>query len=55
MYDLERDPEERLNLLDHTTGEPRRPSDRAERDRLAELLRSQMAELGTEDLAPTRS
>ncbi len=55
MYDLERDPEERLNLLDHATGEPRQPSDRAERDRLAELLRTQMAELGTDDLAPTRS
>jgi choline-sulfatase len=53
MYDLERDPEERLNLLDHATGEPRRASDRAERDRLAELLRSQMVELGTEDLSPT--
>jgi arylsulfatase A-like enzyme len=47
MYDLERDPEERVNLLDHRTGEPRAPSDRAERDRLAEALRAQMAEFGT--------
>ncbi len=55
MYDLERDPEERLNLLDHRTGEPRSASDRGERDRLAEALRAQMAELGTDDLAPSRS
>jgi choline-sulfatase len=53
MYDLERDPDERDNLLDPRTGEPRRAADRAERDRLAELLRAQMAELGTDDLAPT--
>jgi choline-sulfatase len=53
MYDLERDPEERVNLLDHRTGEPRTPSDRTERDRLAEMLRIQMAELGTDNLAPT--
>jgi len=52
MYDLERDPDERHNLVDHRTGEPRRPADRAERDRLAELLRAQMAELGTDDLHP---
>jgi len=55
MYDLERDPEERLNLVDRATGKPRRASDQAERDRLAELLRTQMAELGTDDLAPTRA
>ena len=53
MYDLERDPDERIDLLDHRTGEPRQASARAERDRLAEALRSQMAELGTDDLAPT--
>jgi choline-sulfatase len=53
MYDLERDPEERLNLLDHRSGEPRQASDRAARDRLAEALRAQMAELGTSHLAPS--
>ena len=53
MYDLERDPNERFNLLNHRTGKPRQASDRAARDRLAEALRSEMAELGTDDLAPT--
>ena len=55
MYDLERDPDERRNLLDHRTGEPRSAADRRERDRLAEALRAQMEELGTSDLAPTAS
>ncbi len=55
MYDLERDPEERINLLDHATGEARRAAERSERDRLAELLRAQMVELGTDNLAPTRA
>ncbi len=52
MYDLERDPDERVNLLDHRTGEPHRAADRAERDRLAGILEAQMEDLGTEDLAP---
>ncbi len=55
MYDLERDPEERRNLLDHRSGEPHSPADRSERDRLAAALRAQMEELGTSDLAPTAS
>jgi hypothetical protein len=53
MYDLERDPLERLNLLDHRTGEPRQASNRADRNRLAEALRTQMAELGTDHLTPS--
>jgi choline-sulfatase len=53
MYDLERDPDERTNLINQRTGEPRQASDRAARDRLAEALRSEMAELGTDDLAAT--
>jgi choline-sulfatase len=53
MYDLERDPDERLNLINYRTGEPRQASDRAARDRLAEALSFQMAELGTDDLAAT--
>jgi choline-sulfatase len=52
MYDLENDPDERHNLLDHRTGEPLREADRPERDRLAESLKAQMEELGTDDLAP---
>jgi len=52
MYDLGRDPHEQLNLLDHRSGEPRQASARAERDRLAEVLRAQMSELGTDRLAP---
>ncbi len=51
MYDLERDPEERHNLLDHRSGEPREPSSRADRDRLEEALRAQMAALGTDNLS----
>ena len=54
LYDLERDPDEQLNLLDHRSGEPRQASARAERDRLDEKLRATMAELGTDDLAPRR-
>jgi choline-sulfatase len=55
MYDLERDPDERHNLLDQRSGEPRRPADRAERDRLAELLHTQMSDLGTGHLSPTHA
>ncbi len=54
MYDLERDPDEQLNLLDHRTGEPRKASARVDRDRLAEALSSQMVELGTDDLSPSK-
>ncbi len=53
LYDLERDPYEQLNLLDHRSGEPRQASARAERDRLEEMLQAQMAELGTDHLAPS--
>jgi choline-sulfatase len=52
MYDLERDPSERVNLLDHRTGESRHSSGRADRDRLAEALEHQMVDLGTDQLAP---
>jgi choline-sulfatase len=52
MYDLERDPLERLNLLDHRTGEPRRSSDRSDRNRLSEALEHQMADLGTDRPTP---
>ena len=51
LYDLERDPDEQLNLLDYRSGEPRQASARAERDRLDETLKAMMAELGTDDLA----
>ncbi len=51
MYDLERDPDERHNLLHHRTGEPREASARADRDRLAEALEAQMVELGTDRLS----
>ncbi len=50
MYDLERDPEEADNLVDHRSGEPRNPAARADRDRLAETLAAQMADLGTDEL-----
>jgi len=53
MYDVERDPVERLNLINHRTAEPRQASDRAARDRLAAALSSQMTELGTDNLATT--
>lgn len=52
MYDLENDPNEIHNLLDHRTGEPLSPADRPERDRLAEVLKAQMEELGTANLHP---
>ena len=47
MYDLERDPEERQNLLDVHTGEARSSRDRLLREELGERLRAAMAELGT--------
>ena len=47
MYDLERDPDERHNLVDVHSGEARSPRDRPLREELGERLRAAMAELGT--------
>jgi arylsulfatase A-like enzyme len=47
MYDLERDPDERHNLLDVHSGEAREPGDRALREEMAERLTATMAEHGT--------
>jgi arylsulfatase A-like enzyme len=47
MYDLESDPDEAHNLLDHRSGEPRAVADRPRRDHLAEHLRTLVEELGT--------
>jgi choline-sulfatase len=47
MYDLERDPDERQNLVDVHTGEARSSRDRLLREELGERLRAAMAELGT--------
>ncbi len=41
LYDLERDPLERRNLVDRASGEPREPAARAHRERLLERLRAQ--------------
>jgi arylsulfatase A-like enzyme len=41
LYDLERDPLERRNLVDRTTGAPREPAAREHRDSLRERLRAQ--------------
>jgi arylsulfatase A-like enzyme len=54
MYDLERDPEERHNLVDVHSGEARAPADRALREEMAERLASAMAEFGTALFAPYR-
>jgi len=51
LYDLERDPLEVHNLLDHRTGEPLDPASRPLRDRLAERLDALMDELGTHPAA----
>lgn len=48
LYDLERDPLEADNLLDHRSGEPLRPAAGALRDRLAERLDELMADYGTD-------
>jgi choline-sulfatase len=47
LYDLEKDPEERANLVDHASGEARSSADRALRDEMAEQLDALMAEHGT--------
>ncbi len=47
MYDLDRDPEERHNLLDVRSGEARSAADRALRDEMGERLEATMADLGT--------
>jgi len=49
MYDLDRDPDERRNLVDRRSGEARRPPDRALRSDLGERLRDAMA---ANDTAP---
>jgi choline-sulfatase len=47
LYDLERDPEERANLVDHRGGEPKSSADRALRDDMVERLDALMAKHGT--------
>jgi arylsulfatase A-like enzyme len=46
MYDLERDPNERFNLINDRTGEPRQASDRAARDGLTEIAANRWVESG---------
>ncbi len=48
MYDLERDPEERHNLVDRISGEPLTGSDRRVRQELGERLESVMEVNGTQ-------
>ena len=47
MYDLERDPDERVNLVDRFSGEAVDPGQRAARRELGELLDEAMARCGT--------
>ena len=47
MYDLERDPDERRNLVDVHSGEARSVEDRAQRSEMREQLSETMAEHGT--------
>jgi arylsulfatase A-like enzyme len=47
MYDLERDPDERVNLVDRFSGEATDPGRRAARRELGELLDEAMARCGT--------
>jgi hypothetical protein len=47
MYDLERDPDERRNLLDRRSGETVATADRSLRTELGERLRSLMEANGT--------
>jgi arylsulfatase A-like enzyme len=54
MYDLDRDPDERHNLVDVRSGEVRSPADRALREELAERLATAMAEFGTGGFVPHR-
>ena len=52
MYDLDRDPDERRNLVDRRTGGSRRAPDRALRADLGERLCGAMAANGTAPPAP---
>ncbi len=54
LYDLERDPLEAENLVNHRTGQPLAAGDRALRDRLAGRLEAMMSDLGTH-LAPGKA
>jgi arylsulfatase A-like enzyme len=47
MYDLERDPDERVNLVDRFSGEAVDATDRGTRRDLGELLEATMADCGT--------
>jgi hypothetical protein len=47
MYDLERDPNERENLVDRFSGEAIHSSDRAARRQLGERLEALMEDCGT--------
>jgi hypothetical protein len=47
MYDLERDPDERVNLVDRFSGEAIDPGLRAARRELGERLDEAMARCGT--------
>jgi choline-sulfatase len=47
LYDLDRDPLEIDNLVDHRSGEPLNPDSRRLRDRLTDRLEALMDELGT--------
>ena len=47
MYDLERDPDERRNLVDRASGEPLAGADAGLRSELGERLESVMAANGT--------
>lgn len=48
MYDLERDPDERRNLVDVRSGEVRSAGDGRQRQEMAERLTETMAKLGTD-------
>ncbi len=47
MYDLDRDPDERRNLVDVHSGEARSAEDRSLREEMGERLEAAMADLGT--------
>ncbi len=48
LYDLDRDPDERHNLVDFRTGEPRAPGDRGRVEAARERLRETVRRAGTE-------
>jgi choline-sulfatase len=54
LYDLKKDPEERANLVDHSSGEPRSSADRALHEQMVERLDALMAEHGTAPPARVR-